>query len=618
MKENLCKRTADEEEDKVAQSKKRKKPSHVQLEFRERQRSLNFQPAESNTDLSVTSPLIDFGVRYDQAKMRVIMAHWILMHEHPFSIVEEQGFNYFMKMANVNYEKISHMVIMKECMKVYEAEKKKLKTILKDINKISLTIDLWKSPIEEKEYMVITGHSIDSNWKLQKRVLGLVHIPPPHQGIDRANAIHNCLKDWEIEDKVFTVSADNGAHNDVCVSILKENLSRDGKLLYGGKLFHVHCCAHILNLLALDILSEIKDIIDNVRESVSFINQSEVTLHTFSETVQQLQLGAKKLVIDCPAHWKSTYVMLSCALQFKDVFLTFQDREPTYACLISVDEWKIVEKVCEILEVFSDIGNVTSEIHFPTSNFFSVEMCRVKEVLHLLSCSENDFFRTMACKMKGTFEKYWEHSSLLIFIALVLDPRVKFGLVEMFFQQIYTEVEARMKINLVRETLFEIYNEYEVMYNVRSSNEASNVGSSSVSTSCKYHSSLRSGWYFKYLKQVDSSKSELDEYLEEGVHICGKTSAYEFDILEWWKSNKLKYRVLSKMAVDILSIPLSTVFPDSTFSAGGRVIDSYLSSLAPNTMQALICGGDWLRILYGVKKIQKPEEKPVEIVLSIT
>ena len=62
---------------------------------------------------------------------------------------------------------------------------------------------------------------------------------------------------------------------------------------------------------------------------------------------------------------------------------------------------------------------------------------------------------------------------------------------------------------------------------------------------------------------------------------------------------------MSKLACDILAIPITTVASEATFSAGGRVIDSYRSSLAPDTVQALLCGGDWIRNLHGVKKKNK-------------
>ena len=56
------------------------------------------------------------------------------------------------------------------------------------------------------------------------------------------------------------------------------------------------------------------------------------------------------------------------------------------------------------------------------------------------------------------------------------------------------------------------------------------------------------------------------------------------------------------MAADILPIHVSSVASEATFSAWTRVIDSYRSSLSPETVQVLLCGGDWLRHLHGVKK----------------
>ena len=59
--------------------------------------------------------------------------------------------------------------------------------------------------------------------------------------------------------------------------------------------------------------------------------------------------------------------------------------------------------------------------------------------------------------------------------------------------------------------------------------------------------------------------------------------------------NSSKYRLLSKVARDVLAIHLSTVASESTFSTGGRVLNPFQSSLLLNTIEMLICAQNWLR-----------------------
>jgi hypothetical protein len=56
------------------------------------------------------------------------------------------------------------------------------------------------------------------------------------------------------------------------------------------------------------------------------------------------------------------------------------------------------------------------------------------------------------------------------------------------------------------------------------------------------------------------------------------------------------------MARDLLAVPISTVASESSFSAGGRVIEPHRASLSIDTVQMLLCGSDWVRALHGIKK----------------
>lgn len=153
---------------------------------------------------------------------------------------------------------------------------------------------------------------------------------------------------------------DNASYNDVAVKRLKESLSYLGKLPYDGKFFHVRCCAHILNILVQDGLSEIESVIHDVRDSVKHISATPLRIQMFSETTKQMRLPCKKLVLDCCTRWNSTYEMLRCALEFKDAFPRYQEKDSSYKNNPSSDDWNMVQKVCNFLEIFSEITHIIS------------------------------------------------------------------------------------------------------------------------------------------------------------------------------------------------------------------------------------------------------------------
>ncbi|XP_050902505.1 zinc finger BED domain-containing protein RICESLEEPER 2-like [Lathyrus oleraceus] len=561
-----------------------KQTCHVYKKLVAQQKKLNFQPTKSKIGEKLSGPLLmNSGGKYDHERQREATAHWIMMHEHAFSIVEEEGFHFMMKCYNISYEKISRKTLKNDCIVVYEAEGKKLKSTLRI-----------------------------------KRILSFVHVPPPRRGVDIVDAIFKCLKDWGIENKIFSVSVDNAHYNDRCLKELKVLILRHRKLVLDGKLFHVRCCARILNLLVQDGIGKIAKIVEDVRESVKFINQSEARLQTFSQIVQQLKLGGKKLILDCPTRWNSTYQMLLVAMQFKEVFPRFQDREPSYTTLPDDDDWEKVEKVSKLLEVFNVVTNIISGSEYPTANLYLAEVFRIKLVLDQAIQDESDFMKEMAKAMKGKFDKYWSQCNLVMSLASVLDPRIKMMGVNMCFPLIYPEVDARKNIENVCIALDDMYKEYADILNEHSEEGSSRSGVDQ--NGLILESQKSSGWsllmnYIEEQQAIPAVKSEIEEYLNELTYKPKDNDHMSFCALEWWKLNCGKYRVLSHMAADVLAIPISTVASESTFSAGGRVIDSFRASLSSSTVEALICGGDWLRILHGIRNKPKVEQVKTKITL---
>ena len=86
-------------------------------------------------------------------------------------------------------------------------------------------------------------------------------------------------------------------------------------------------------------------------------------------------------------------------------------------------------------------------------------------------------------------------------------------------------------------------------------------------------------------------KSELDKYLSED----NEEDKKGFDILKWWKDNENRFPVLSRMARDLLAVPIPTVASESAFSSSRRILDDFRSSLTPTMVERLICANDWIR-----------------------
>jgi hypothetical protein len=49
----------------------------------------------------------------------------------------------------------------------------------------------------------------------------------------------------------------------------------------------------------------------------------------------------------------------------------------------------------------------------------------------------------------------------------------------------------------------------------------------------------------------------------------------DFNILNWWHDHKHTYPLLSILAKDVLSMPVSTISSESAFSLTGRIIEEH-------------------------------------------
>ncbi|XBJ13624.1 hypothetical protein VPH35_005770 [Triticum aestivum] len=81
---------------------------------------------------------------------------------------------------------------------------------------------------------------------------------------------------------------------------------------------------------------------------------------------------------------------------------------------------------------------------------------------------------------------------------------------------------------------------------------------------------------------------ELAKYLNSDKVMYDLDSEEDFNLLQWWQEHKLTFPVLSILARDVLSVPVSTVSSESAFSLAGRIIEERRTSLAPDMVRTLM------------------------------
>ena len=109
-----------------------------------------------------------------------------------------------------------------------------------------------------------------------------VYAPCPHTDEVLFNTLMSCLLDWNIDHKLSTLTVDNCTTNDAMIQIITDKL-RCSSLMLGGELFHMRCCAHILNFIVKARLGAIVDGVEAVRDSVAFWTAKQKRIEKFED-----------------------------------------------------------------------------------------------------------------------------------------------------------------------------------------------------------------------------------------------------------------------------------------------------------------------------------------------
>ncbi|KAK9065040.1 hypothetical protein SSX86_016423 [Deinandra increscens subsp. villosa] len=382
-----------------------------------------------------------------------------------------------------------------------------------------------------------------------------------HKGDDIGRLIQKCLSDWDIN-HVLTITTDNASSNDSAMSFLKGTLHN---LILEGRYLHVRCIAHVINLIVKDGLSSRNKSIERIRNTIR--------AEKFEAAFKSYDLGdpnfRKELENEIP----------------------------------SPGDWHNAREISKVLEFFKKKTTYASASSYVNVNGYFREMMAIEKKIKVLKGSP--IYKIMGNMMEDKFQKYWGHDKFenkLLYFATILDPRQKSRMIGVVYKEILmaekkaeekeNDIDAKVEkiVGQIKTALEFVFREYELDYEMASTSSLSQFDTNTQVLSdgedefvTKFKAVGRSSTY--------KPKSELQKYLDDDEEEWDNN----FDVLKWWKSSSSRYPIVSKMAKDILAIPVSSVASEPAFSTGGRVVDAYRSSLSPPIVEALICTQDWIR-----------------------
>jgi hypothetical protein len=140
------------------------------------------------------------------------------MDFQPFSVVEDPGFQEFVKTLNPSHEIPSRKVVSQNLIPT-AYEKCKLAVVdLKNVDRICLTTDAWTLSVNEG-YRAVTGHFISDEFVLKPVLLDCIQIKGSHTSDHLAHEIKKIFHFYKISDKDLVVVTDNASNMVSCVKM---------------------------------------------------------------------------------------------------------------------------------------------------------------------------------------------------------------------------------------------------------------------------------------------------------------------------------------------------------------------------------------------------------------
>jgi len=245
---------------------------------------------------------------------------------------------------------------------------------------------------------------------------------------------------------------------------------------------------------------------------------------------------------------------------------------------IHLDEWTLLQKLKDILDIFIKATEHLSGSSYPTLSaqlpYFSVLATRLETIVDR-ERTQNSLFHDACTASWQKLDEYHSKTSSAQAIATMLDPRCK--------------VQSFRNLGWRPEWIIDAEAAIHRMYQDQYAPSVSSRPTTPPPTNSSYvEDDFMTAVFGLLQSSAIPEMSELDIYLEEKVELP------QVDPIEWWRTYESRFSNLSRMARDYLAIPATSVPSECCFSIAGNVLTKRRSSMTEGMANTIMCCKYWL------------------------
>lgn len=555
------------------------------------------------------------GIGLDKATLEYLYLDWTISRDIPFNQVRDTKFRTWIEYVNPVANRMlpdSDSTIKAHAEALFQEGKQRLRHILATaLSDIHITCDMWTSP-NHLGLLGVVGHFTSEKGELQVVTLALKELQGEHSGENQAAVVLNVLDDYGIRNKLGYMVMDNVSSNDTLIAAVASSLNDQG-VSYDPIQRRLRCNGHVINLAVQAFLfgQTVNDFEfpENNSESPSDaelkqwrklgplgkLHNINVWIMGSPQRIQSFLRRSGNLMPrrDNGTRWNSWYEMLHWSIKrIKAAIVAVTNEEPDLAKdLLTAEEWRTLDYIRDFLQNFYDATKATEGREatlarvLPTMDFladvFEDAIEEFKDHVFMVESLQTGYTKLL---------KYWNKTerSPAYIAAIVLDPTVKWEHFNTWDPEWQSNMKAAMK------------DFWESKYR-------SSTGLGSYSSTTQSPPILESD--NKYLKwrqkqkglqtlvqsQTTAVRDEYDRYINIEPLVLEEENATALDY--WVRSlQRTRLPLLSKMAIDIHSIPAMSSEPERVFSGAKHTVSDQRNSLKAETIELLECLKSWFRL----------------------